>query len=94
MYDQERLDAENDASLNHAECANPTANENGTSSNHWESENETSGGTHANLSSRGNHWTPAWSDGTHGSPSTPTGYGHYEECRFSRSYGYDRTSAA
>ena len=51
-YDQVRLDAENDASLNHAECVNPTAIE--TSSNHWESENATSGGTHANLS---NHVT-------------------------------------
>ena len=79
-YDQERPDAENDASLNHAECANPTAIE--TSSNQWEFENATSGGTHANLSSHGSHWTPAWSDGTHKSPSTLTGFGHYEECRF------------
>ena len=47
-YDQERPDAENDASWNHAGYANPTATE--TSSNHWEYENVTSGGTHAHPS--------------------------------------------
>ena len=81
-YDQERPDAENDASLNHAGCANPTAIE--TSSNHWESENGTNGGNPVNPWSHATHWTHAWNDGSHGSSLTPNGYGHYEEYHCAR----------